>query len=764
MKGVVVALRLRHLRVVACFVLWLGSFALVVWGPSAPGQETRVQVRVVDASGLPVAGARLLIVGGAGGSAVTDGMGLASFPSSTVGSRVQASAGDLGSDAVLVTGGSIELRMKPAAVAQAVTVTATRSVGAIGENAETIDGLSAEELRKIPALTLDESLRQHAGFELFRRASSRVANPTSEGISLRGLGSTAVSRTLVLQENAPLNDPFGGWIHWDELAPESVAAVTIATGGGSDLYGSSALGGVIDVVPGRPQKSLGDFEASGAGQGTSDVSGRLDEGGQAWRGTIAGQSFRTAGYIPTAPASLGLVDRAANVHFQNGHFEGDRLVGASGRAFLTGNVLNEARGNGTALTTNGTRLWRYLGGDDWMAGDRTSGRLRLFGSDEGYRQTFSSIPASRATETLTRRQRVRVQELGASTDAAMHFGPVGLVAGADVRDLRATDYETPIGSTGAVTSIQDTSARQRFAGGFGELLYGRGGWSGAASLRVDHAANLDTVQKVNGVGTPLADRAEVVLDPRLGVVRRVSSTVSLRAAGFRAFRTPTMNELYRQGQVGQETTQANAGLLSERATGWEVGANYASGSGRFNGLATYFWTEINRPVSAVLISQTATSILDKRQNLGQLRSQGLELRGELRIVRGVVATVGYQFANAVVTKFSAQPALIGNRLPQVPQNAVTAQVRVETGRYGNYTLAIRRSGTVFDDSANTQILQGFFQADVYGERAFARRWTAFGSVENIFNQRADVSRTPVLTLGSGVLAQGGVRVRWGGGS
>jgi outer membrane receptor protein involved in Fe transport len=71
---------------------------------------------------------------------------------------------------------------------------------------------------------------------------------------------------------------------------------------------------------------------------------------------------------------------------------------------------------------------------------------------------------------------------------------------------------------------------------------------------------------------------------------------------------------------------------------------------------------------------------------------------------------------------------------------------------------------VFDDSANTQVLRGFFQADVYGERVFGGRWTLFGVVVNLFNQRADVSRTPVLTLGSGVLAQGGVKVRWGGGS
>ncbi len=61
--------------------------------------------------------------------------------------------------------------------------------------------------------TLDAELRQAAGVETFRRSSSLVANPSSQGISLRGLGSTSASRTLVTQDDIPLNDGFAGWIH-----------------------------------------------------------------------------------------------------------------------------------------------------------------------------------------------------------------------------------------------------------------------------------------------------------------------------------------------------------------------------------------------------------------------------------------------------------------------------------------------------------------------------------------------------------------------
>jgi len=655
----------------------------------------------------------------------------------------------------------IQLVLKPSALSQQATVTATRSSVEVGPAAVTESTISGETLTKYPALTLDEALRQHPGFELFRRSSGWVQNPTSQGISLRGLGSTAVSRSLVLANLAPLNDPFGGWIHWNEFAPEVLEAVTITSGGGSDLYGSSALGGVIDVVPSRPGAGpRADVSVAGAGEDTSSASARGDLQQGRWSELVAGQDFRTAGYILVNPAGRGPVDVPANVHFQNGRVEADRLIGTAGRAFITGNVLNEARGNGTPATTNGTRLWRYLTGDDWNAGERTSGRVRLFGSDEAYRQRFSSINAARTVEILTRIQHSGTQELGASTDATYHLAHLAFVGGADVRDIRGLDVETPA-SAGVVTSVQRITSRQRFIGGFGEAIGELGRWSGAASLRIDSASNLDT--RIFATGTaPTADpnRREIVLSPRIGLVRQLSRQVTVHGSGFRAFRTPTMNELYRTGQVGQEITLANAALSSERATGAEGGVTVTTS--RVNWQGTYFWTEINRPVSAVLLRSTATTITNIRENLGQIQSQGLETSVELNPGRAISATAGYQYAHAVVTNFSAQPSLVGNWIPDVARNTATAQVRLRNPRLGEMTLAARESGRAFDDSSNVYVLHSFFQLDAYGERRLGKGFTAFLSLQNMLDRRADVARTPILTLGTPFVAQGGVRYGWGG--
>ena len=652
----------------------------------------------------------------------------------------------------------------PSTVTQQVSITAARSSSPLGEIAKTVSTLSAQALHDYPAVTLDEALRQHAGFELFRRAPSRIANPTSEGISLRGLGSTAASRTLVLEDGAPLNDPFGGYIHWNESPEQTIESVTLVSGGGSDLYGSSALGGVIDIVPITPDASRADLSLAGGAQDTSDFQATAAHHGREVSELVAGESLRTAGYRLITPALAGLVDTPANVRSQAYRAEFGRRDHQTKRLFATGNLLNEDRSNGTPLQTNATRLWRYLGGYDLPETRWTAARLRLFGSQEGYRQSFSAIGAGRNSEFLTRLQRVHTQELGATVDTTMHFGSIVGVAGADVRDLRARDNETPI-SRGVPSGLQAVTARQRYIGGFGELLAQHAAWSGAFSLRADRASNLDIFQTTRAAGrsalTATPDRTEIVLSPRLGLTRTLGARANVHASAFRAFRSPTFNELYRTGQVGQEITLANASLRSERATGWELGTQLSNRSHSADLQTTYFWTEINRPVSAILRSQTSTSITNQRVNLGQIRSRGVEVALALHPTKPVSATFGYQFAAATVTRFSAQPALVGNQIPQVPRHSFTAQLTGRNQRLGELTFATRASSRAFDDSSNNFPLNGFVALDLSGQRSLTHGLNLFFVIENLTGERAQVARTPVLTLGSPSFAEGGIKLHFG---
>src|SRR4030095_11511500 len=128
--------------------------------------------------------------------------------------------------------------------------------------------ISQKEISQSGALTIDDVLRQAPGFSLFRRSGSLTANPTSQGVSLRGVGANGASRALVLVDGVPLNSPFGGWVYWNRLPRVSVGNVHVNNNATSDLYGSGALGGVININSRTSPATFLDFEVSGGNEGT----------------------------------------------------------------------------------------------------------------------------------------------------------------------------------------------------------------------------------------------------------------------------------------------------------------------------------------------------------------------------------------------------------------------------------------------------------------------------------------------------------------
>jgi outer membrane receptor protein involved in Fe transport len=723
-------------------------FAALFGSSLARAEDRSVQVCVRDEQGSAIADARVQVQGGSSQAGSTDQGGCVTLRAAPRSSVEVTKTGY--SSVVQGVGDStlVNVVMRVAGASATVEVTATRTPLALDASASSVRMMTGEQLQEAPGFTLDDSLRQVAGFQLFRRTGSWVANPTTVGTSLRGLGSTAVSRTLVLSDQVPLNDAYGGWIHWDEIPRLAMRDVELMRGGASDLYGSSAIGGVIDVVPVVPQEFGYALNVAGATEDTSIVDGLLTVGERGWSGLAATSLFRTDGYILTAPAFRGPVDVASNVHSQSGRVDLRRTVGSDGDVFLRGNVLNEARSNGTPLQTNGTRLWRYAAGGDWSAGDVGRLLVRVYGTDQSFRQSFSAINATRSSEKLTSFHVDPSQEVGGAVQWGRSYRSLTLVAGGDVLDNRGTDLEE--------LSQVSLSARQRGEGVYGEVLWQPSSWSIAFSSRFDHFGSFDARQ-VGGVPPPLPSIDENVFDPRLGVVRRVGGGVSLTGSVFRAFRGPSMNELYRQGQVGQQITLANPQLRSERATGFEFGG--LVDVRRFGAVrGSYFWTQVNRPVAAVTLSSTPTTTLLQRENLGQLESRGLTAEWELKPVSFLTVTGGYQYAISTVTQYQADPALVGNWTPQVPRNSATLQMRFARERLGSVSVDLRTSGRQFDDQANQFELAGYEQVDLYAEHVFGRRWRAYGSVQNLTNEAVQAGRTPILTLGAPRTVTVGLRV------
>jgi len=661
------------------------------------------------------------------------------------------------------------VHLERAGANEEVTVTAYREPLGELQSPVTTRTLSSLELSSTAANTLDDEVRQLPGVELFRRSSSMVANPSSQGISVRGLGSTSASRTLVTQDDVPFNDPIGGWIHWQEEPELAIQSVELVRGGASDLYGSSAIGGVLNMITVRPTTDQFELRSSYGSEATYDNSVMAETKQGAWGLLAAGGVIGTDGYIQEAPYQRGPVDIASNVHSQNGLLDAEHLRGPL-RLFARGSGMNEARANGTPYQTNGTRLWRYVTGGDWQGSSGDAAILRVYGSTEHYRQTFSSIINTpnaadptctyRCGETPTRFALVPVNELGAATHWTHPFtaGLVGL-AGADVHDVRYWDREQTYGATAALTNLSD---HQRDSGLYAEGLWTHRAWTASASARMDWFQNYDGFLRTlkSGAWIPSANqpsqRDQRLFDPRLGLSRKIFTHWAVTASGFRAFRSPSPSELYRSTQVGNKLTLPNGNLLSERATGWETGiaSEWHWGTVR----SSYFLTQVNRPIVAVTTNPNSSPILLLRENLGQIESRGVALDFELTPQHWLSLNGGYQYAHAVVSR---GPQDYGNWIPEVARNMATLNLRIFKPSIGTLSLQSRLSGHQYDDDANLFLLHGYFRLDAYGSRDIGRRLQLFAAGENLFDRSIEVSKTPTTTLGQPRVARAGLQILFG---
>jgi outer membrane receptor protein involved in Fe transport len=739
------------------------------WPQSNATSPSTLAGAVKDSSGAAIPGARVTVTAGDfSTSATTDSSGhfeIAPLPASSAVVEVQAD-GFAGWTGTWKAGAPFAVTLQPASPVQRITVTATRIPEKVSDTAASVTVLSSEDLQTAPVVAIDDALKQVPGFMLFRRSSSLTANPTSQGVSLRGVGASGASRALVLSEGIPINDPFGGWVYWGRVPQAAVEEVDIVQGGVSDLYGTNAVGGAINILTQHPESSTLTFVGSYGSEGTwlGSFAGTLRA--QDWFFTLEGEAFRMDGYIPTVESQRGSVDRPANSRHGTANLTVDRTFGSQGRIFLRGATFQESRGNGTPAQTNQTHLRQLMGGGDWQSDQLGAFQIRMFGGPETYDQSFSSIALDRNSEALNRIQRVPVRQAGISVQWTRQAGVrQTLVAGFEASDVRGYSNEVAI-ANGAGTTASGTGGRQRTEGLYAEdIIRLTPRWMLTAGMRLDNWRNYDGLLVSHSLVTTAppsitdyAGRTRQSFSPRLSALHRVTNNFSLRASAYGAFRAPTLNELYRSFRQGNALTLANAGLTAERLAGAEAGASYTAFHDRLSARGTFFWMDLSDPVANVTLSSTPSLITRQRQNLGKTRSRGVELDLDGRVTRSLILSGGYQFADATVTSFPANTALVGLRIPHVPRNAFTVQARYSRPRWFSAALEGRFGGLEYDDDQNTLPLRRYFTLDALLSRSFGHGVEAFAGAQNLLDQQPDIARTPVLMVGPPFVARVGVRI------
>jgi outer membrane receptor protein involved in Fe transport len=254
------------------------------------------------------------------------------------------------------------------------------------------------------------------------------------------------------------------------------------------------------------------------------------------------------------------------------------------------------------------------------------------------------------------------------------------------------------------------------------------------------------------------DRSESAFSPRVSLLRDFPHQIAVSAQIYRAFRPPTLNELYRGFRVGNIVTDANANLRAERLTGGEAGISLRRFEQRLTLRGNFFWSDITDSIANVTLSTTPALITRQRQNLGSTRARGVEISAELNLTGRWLLTGGYILTDSTVLRFPANPGLEGLRVPQIPRHSFHTQFSYIDR---NWTAGVqtRLTGNQFDDDQNLLSLGRAFTVDVEASRRLPGRThtSIFVAAQNLFNNRYTVARTPVSNLGPPALVRGGFR-------
>ncbi len=737
----------------ALFVALVPAFAQAP-APAAAQAAAITRGKVVDISGAVIPDAEVVVRTRDGRSVTvrTDGGG--NFEAGAAATQLRVTSEGFEPVDVAVSGsGPVTVVLRPLNFADSIVVTATRGAERL-PSAASSTVITSAELNNMAAGSLDDALRSTPGFTLFRRSSSRVANPTTQGVTLRGVSGSGASRTLVLADGVPLNDPFGSWVYWNRVPQAAVDRVEVVRGATGDLYGAGALGGVVQVLTVQPSRTRARATFDGGSHDTfrGSLFGAAERDG--WSATGAYEGVRTDGAYIVASEARGVADQKADSDYQTGFATVGRRRD-NWHVTLRGAGYTEERGNGTKVQVNNTD-WRQFSAD---AGGLVGGgvlQVQAATSSQDYYQTFSFVPAGRASERLTFAQTIDTTHGMANGQWTRPMGRVTMIVGADYRRTKSSQDEMRY----ILVSGVNTPTGPFVSGGTESVAagYARASVTASDSLTFELGARADHwTSEPRDAAQPT--KTVNFVSPR-GALAWRHGRYQVQASAYYANRTPSLNELHRRFAAGNAVTNANPQLEPETLTGVEGGVltQFARASIR----ATAFYNDLDGAIANVTLSQTPTQVIRQRQNSDTIRATGVEFELDTRLTdslsfNGQVVLTSSHFRGSVAT-----PALKDKHVPQVPVVQGGFGLTWAAPRWFTAATQVRFSGEQFDDDLNTAAfkLGSYAVWDANVSRAIVRGLNAFVAVENITDTEYDTGRTPIRTVGWPRTVRVGARVSW----
>jgi len=578
---------------------------------------------------------------------------------------------------------------QPAQVLEEIVVTGARREQRLADVTVTTEIINRREIEASGAADLAAVLTEQTGIQF------QEGHPSGAGIMLQGLSS---ERVLVLLDGQPLYGRISGNFDLARIPTSAVERVEVVKGPQATLYGSEAMGGVVNII--TRDAAAGTW--GGVGRITAGTEGRLDGG---VTGGLARGDF-------SALVDLGLrnVDRAPGRAQELGALT-ERADGIVKLGWITdSNLALEA----TAMVVDERQRWQsgslFDFADNTQVSARVGARWRrgmhrlaptFYFSSLDHLARQSSLPSPIAGTGDRQRQRLLEAEL-------LYSGPLlGHVADAGVEVKREYISSTDGRIEGGDRSLASVEP-------FAQYEWTSGSWS------ILPGARLTWNQQW---GTTLA--------PRLALRYRVGPALSLRTSIGRGFRAPDFKELYLQftNEAAGYAVYGNRDLRPEHSTNLTAGAEWTPTGGYAR--AQLFWNELRDFIETRPLPSTGEQLLFTYDNVDRSRTGGVDLEsgvflGALRL------ETGYSYLttrdNDTGEPLLGRPAHSGRAsagyaLDSGPRLMVTALYTGETPMQRD------TSGAV------TGVRDAFFRVDLHAAQALPGGVVLTLGADNVFDAR-----------------------------
>jgi outer membrane receptor protein involved in Fe transport len=604
--------------------------------------------------------------------------------------------------------------------------------------------------------TLDELLAREPSFSLYRRQTSLFGNPTSAGVSLRNTGATAASRTLVLLDGIPQNDPFGGWVYWARYEPSTLESVRIVPSARSVVWGNQSPAGVVQLTGRSPFEERHILSVEGGSNGTisSATTHTLVADDGSLGVTFSAFGLHSDGFHAVAPWQRGTIDRRLDTDA----YGADLKLAWRAAPGLTVEPMfswyEEDRGNGTPLSGNATEALDFTlrvtseddGGLSWQA--------LAYHQRRRFESMFTSVNATRSAENPSLDQ---FHVPGNGTGGAFTLmwapeGPWSLNAGADFRQIDGSTNERASFIGGRFTRLRHAGGEQGQAG-----LFVSAGYEAATKTRLDASLRGDAWWLDNGkrletslvTGLPLRtelqpDRDGIEPSFSLALTHPLTDDLEFGMSAGTSFRLPTLNELHRPFRVRNDITEANAALDPERFYSVESTLAWKPVDClSFDASVFHHWIRdaiANVPITdpaqiaAIFGTLPAGGSGQQRQNVDEARVLGIEAGMEWKPREVLTFGLDGIWSDTEFSESSKQPLLENKPFPQAPDLRLIASADWQAIERLTLFAGYEYGSHQFDDALAARRIPSYTSARIGATWRAREDLLLHARVDNLFDE------------------------------